>query len=458
MGKNQIMRNITDSFTDYLVQILKTPITKELKHEAIRAIVDYIGVLHAGKELLGVQANKLVNQFTALDLKGSQVLGFDKRTSPESAAFLNGYISHVAELDDGVNSGIVHPGTPVLSSLLPLAESRNVSEEQLIRGIIVGYEATIRLANAIQPDHKKLGYHATGTVGAIGAAAGICAMFGATDEVFKASISIAALSASGSLKALENGSQMKPFNVGNAAKNGVIAFLVAETGLNVPDDVFSGELGFIKKFTKTFNIDKLIPSNSGYAIFDIYIKPYAACRYCHPAIEASLKLTRKQKINLNEIDEILVETYDLAVRTHDHVIIPNISSAKMSIPFSVASSIYNGQGGIQAFNIESVRNHDIIALTGKVRVIGNDDYSKSFPKKSMASVTIKLHNGISLNELVEYPKGEPENRLSDKELARKFNELANLGGMCDEKIKYVTNLLFDESLCLKQLLKNLNND
>lgn len=449
------MINVTDKFVDYLAKISQKTLSKELSHEAVRCIVDYLGVLYAGKKLMGKQAEDLVNQFTTINECGSQVIGFDKRTSPESAAFLNGYISHAVELDDGVNSGIVHPGTPVLSALFSLAESRNVSEEQFFRGIIVGYEATIRLANAIQPSHKKIGFHATGTVGSIGAAAAICAMLDKGHKVFKASISIATLSASGSLKALEDGSQMKPFNVGNAAKNAVIAFLVAETGLSVPDDVFSGEVGFLNKFTKNFSIDELVPVKRHHAIFDIYIKPYAACRYCHPAIEASLKLSQAQAINLSEVDEILVETYDLAVRNHDHIIVPNISSAKMSIPFSVATSLYHKFGGMQSFTEDTVANAHIVELTKKVRVVINQAFSESFPIKSIASVTITFQNGTSLNELVEYPKGEPENKLSDLELASKFQELASLGGMDKEKALYVSSLLFNEPFTLKELFKKL---
>lgn len=449
------MKNITDDFVHYLYQLSLKPLTKELNHEAIRCLVDYLGVLYAGKGFMSTQAVNLVNQFPTVNEGGSQVIGFEKRTSPESAAFLNGYISHAVELDDGVNSGIVHPGTPVLSALFSLVENRNVTTEQFLKGIIIGYEATIRLANAIQPSHKKLGFHATGTVGAIGAAAGMCVMLSKSPEVLKASISIAALSASGSLKALEDSSQMKPFNVGNAAKNAVMAFLVAEAGLSVPDDVFSGELGFFNKFSRNFSVDELIPTNRNYAIFDIYIKPYAACRYCHPAIEASLRLTQDQTINLSEVDEILVETYDLAVRNHDHIIIPNVSSAKMSIPFSVATSIYNRFGGLQSFTEDSVMNMDIVELTKKVKVVSNSAFSEAFPKKSIASVTIAFQNGSSRNELVEYPKGEPENKLSDLELATKFQELTGSGGMDEQKILYVSKLLSDESFDLNELLIKL---
>ena len=134
------MRNVTDDFVDFLVSVSQKPLNKELSHEAVRCIVDYLGVLYAGKGLMGHQADKLVNQFSTINERGAQVFGFVKRTNPESAAFLNGYISHAVELDDGVNSGIVHPGTPVLSALFSFAESRNVSEEQFFRGIIVGYE------------------------------------------------------------------------------------------------------------------------------------------------------------------------------------------------------------------------------------------------------------------------------------------------------------------------------
>ena len=70
----------------------------------------------------------------------------DTQTSLTTAALINGIASHTAELDDGVISGIIHPGTPVFSALLPYAQKHKIEGDNLLRGIIAGYEASVRLA------------------------------------------------------------------------------------------------------------------------------------------------------------------------------------------------------------------------------------------------------------------------------------------------------------------------
>jgi 2-methylcitrate dehydratase PrpD len=421
------MINYTDLLTDYIFDKCIGHINEKTLHQAKRCLLDYIGVVYAGKGIMGNQAIELINQFPDVNI-GASVIGYGLKKSATEAAFLNGYISHVAELDDGVNSGIVHPGTPCISALLAYAEVNKVSGLDLLRGIVAAYEVTIRLANAVQPAHKLKGYHATGTIGAVGAAAGIAVMMKASKDIFKNAISSALISSGGSLKALEDASQLKPFNVGNAARSGLTAFLVADAGIIGPNDALGGERGFLSMMSGDFDSTKLTLPASDFAIHDIYIKPYAACRYCHPAIEASIKLSESHALIFEEIKEITVTTYDLAVKNHDHTIVPNSSSGKMSIPFSVATAIMNKKAGIEEFSDKLVHNNAIISLTQKVRVHASTEYSRLFPVKSIAAVKVHLINESTYSCKVEYPKGEPENPLSDKELNEKVISLCGFGG------------------------------
>src|SRR5690606_14093302 len=132
-----------------------------------------------------------------------------------------------------------------ISALLPIAEFKKVQGKDLLSGIIVGYETIIRMANAIQPNHKKKGYHATGTVGSIGAVIGIMAMLRFPQSIWKNAFAAACISAGGTLKALEDNSELKPYNVANAASTAVNAYLTAIAGFEGPDDVLLGEKGFL---------------------------------------------------------------------------------------------------------------------------------------------------------------------------------------------------------------------
>jgi 2-methylcitrate dehydratase PrpD len=450
------MINLTDTFTNYILDKSNAIPEEKLIHQSKRCLLDYLSVVYAGKGVMGNQAIKLISRFPDVN-NGSSVIGFGSRKSTSDAAFLNGYISHVAELDDGVNSGIVHPGTPAISALLALAQERRVNGLDLLKGIVAAYETTIRLANAVQPSHKKKGYHATGTIGAVGAAAGLAVMCNSSKSTFKNAVSAALISAGGSLKALEDASQLKPFNVGNAARSGLTAFLVAEAGIEGPNDSLGGEMGFLNMMSGFCNTEKLHSVNPGYAINDIYIKPYAACRYCHPAIEASIKISISHSIKIDEINGISVVTYDLAVKNHDHTSIPNISSAKMSIPFSVATAILNNKAGINEFSEIQIQNEVLKSLTQKVSVRSSPEFSNVFPEKSIAEVNLKMNNGDTYSKVVEYPKGEPENPLSDEELMEKFIALCKFGGSKDKHIREIIDNVWAVDTKLDRLYTLISN-
>lgn len=452
---NTLTNNLTDKFIDDLYALTQSTFSDELLHHAKRCLLDYLGVTIAGADML---KNKGENLFGAFGGKEGQatLIGQNKKTSIELAAFINGVYSHVAELDDGVNSGIVHPGAPVISALLPIAEQRKVTTHDLLIGIIIGYEATIRLANAIQPSHKKRGFHATGTCGTIGVALGIAAMLQFSKSQMKDAFSAAAVSASGTLKVLEDDSELKPYNVGRAANNGILSAFMALSGFHGPLDVLSGQAGFLSAFTDQYDLSGL--SNfldKRRSINEIYIKPYAACRYCHPAIEAAISLNGRIKGDVSSIAHVQVQTYELAVNKHDHTSIEGISSAKMSIPYSVAVSLVNGKATIEDFSMDYINNPTISSLTKKVDIISSDELTSLFPKKCSAIVKVSTKDDKSYTERVDFPKGEPENPLSDIELEEKFMSLAQFSNKPVEECLQIIKLVWNLQDNLQDLFKLL---
>ena len=166
------MNNYTDSFINNIIEFSNKPFTVAQRHQAKRCLLDYLGATIAGAQIL---SEKRSLYFDALgkNIGDVKVIGCGIDTSVERAGFINGLNAHVAELDDGVISGIVHPGSPIFSALIPYAQKENVSGDDFIRGIIVGYEVATSLADAIQPSHKLKGFHATATCGSIGGAMAI---------------------------------------------------------------------------------------------------------------------------------------------------------------------------------------------------------------------------------------------------------------------------------------------
>lgn len=412
--------NITDHFISDLYELSLCKVPENIAHQASKCLIDYIGASYAGSYIAKAKISKLAQEL-GCGLGALPVIGTEIKTNLISSALLNGIISHTAELDDGVISGIVHPGSPIFSALLPYAIHNKIDGINFIIGIVIAYEACVRLSEAIQPSHKLLGYHATSTCGSIGAAIGAVIMKNGKKSDIKNAFSAAVITSGGTLKALQDKSDMKSYNAGNAAVLAINAASLANAGFSGPDDVLDSNFGFFDMFSDTFDINKLFSAKRSekYAITKVYFKPYAACRYCHAPIDAAKKILETHTIDFNNIKRIDIKTYDLAVKGHDHKEATSISSAKMSIPFSISQLFVCGDLGPLGFTKEHLQNSQIIKLSRLVNVMADNVFTKAFPKKSKASVKIITKDNTYINS-VDYPSGEPELPLSDKEIEEKF--------------------------------------
>jgi 2-methylcitrate dehydratase PrpD len=438
------MDTLTDRFIDDLYALNQSRFSDEILHQAKKCLLDYIGVTFVGSQMIFDKGNKIF-EFLENIQGNTTVIGFDRKVNIENTVLINGLSAHVAELDDGSRFGAIHPGSPIISALLPMAEKENISGEKLLSGIIIGYEAAIRLAHAIQPSHYDMGYHPTATCGTIGAAIGLSAMLNFTKEQMKNAFSTAAISAAGSLKVLDDVSELKSFNVGRAALVGLWSAIMAKSDFKGPNDVLSGETGFLLMMSEKPDLSILTSSKKNQLYIEkIYFKPYASCRHTHPAIEASIKIRRRDTISIGNIKKIKVTTYKGVIGKHDYTEIHGEYSAKMSIPYSVAISLLTGKAGMEEFAEKYITDPNIISLVKKVEICSDDEISALVPLKRAAIVEVSTYDDVCFSERIDYPKGEPENPLSDIELEEKFLSLAQFAGKskdeCEQIIKYIRNL------------------
>lgn len=416
--------NITEAFVDGLID-KSQPIPLNVMQQARKVLLDYLGVLIGGRKYLKEKHPELV-------------------ANAPSEAFLNGFAAHVLELDDGHRHGMIHLGASIVTAMVDAAEKENLKSDNVLRGIVMGYEVAVRCARAIQPGHKERGYHVSGTCGTIGSAMGISFACGYNVEQLKSTLACAVSSAAGVLEIQEQASELKPFNVGRAAMAGMVAAQVGKLALPGPDDILGGKRGFLAALTGTSKPEFLTDfSGEEYCIEGIYQKVHAACRHCHPAIDATIDMRNGLNLKPEQIEQIEVRTYKLAVGSHDHTQIMGISSAKLSTPYAVALAIVKGSAGYADYNEANLDDKDIKMLTCKVRVIEDEELTKQSPAVRGAVVTIYRKDGGVFEAPCFYPKGEPEHPLTQEELEEKFRGLAVYGGLseenCDEVIELVKN-------------------
>ena len=404
------MLNVTQCLVDYLFDKVDA-ITDDIRMKAEACRQDYLAVAAAGASKNRSRWEQLIAHTSD---GAAELIGYKKRIDSKTAALINGFNAHTLELDDGQRFAMIHLGASIISAVKAAADDGGVTEDSFLTGIIMGYEAACRVAIAMQPSHKNRGYHAAGTCGTIGSAVGVAFALGMDKTQLKRVLTCAAGSSAGMLEIQEQKSEIKPYNVGRAAMDGLTAAYMGLTDYETPDDMLGGERGFFKTFSDQWSTEKLTEDADYFEIERIYVKPYASCRHSHSAVEAAIKL--HSGLDVGAVEQVVVQTYKLGVKGHDHTEIQGIASAKLSTPYAVAAGLLYGRADLSVFE---PLDEMIVDLAQKVKVVEDPTLTAESPKKRVAIVTVTLNDGTERTARVDYAKGDPENPMTEEELAEK---------------------------------------
>ena len=255
-------------------------------------MLDYYGVALAGADdpLVAILLDELAEAGGA---EQAGVIGHKARLPVLSAALVNGAIGHALDYDD-VNLAMPgHPSVAILPALLALAEQRHSSGREVIAAFVAGYETACRIGMALRPGHYGLGFHATGTVGAFGAAAACAHLLGLDAAATAQALGIAGTQAAG-LKS-QFGTMCKPFHAGKAAQNGLLAARLAARGFSSRPDLVECEQGFALTHGPDFHPEKaLAEPPGGFHILANLFKYHAACYMTHGPIECGPSRSRER--------------------------------------------------------------------------------------------------------------------------------------------------------------------
>jgi 2-methylcitrate dehydratase PrpD len=255
-----------------------------------QCLLDYLGVAVAGADEPLVRM-LLDEMREAGGAEQASLIGHQTVLPVLSAALVNGAAAHALDYDD-VNVAIPgHPSVAILPGLLALAELKRASGRELGTAFFAGYETMCRIGAALQPGHYGLGFHATGTVGGIGAAAACARLLALPARACAAALGIAATQAAG-LKA-QFGTMCKPFHAGRAAQNGLLAARLAARGFTSRDDIVECSQGFAATHSPDFSPEAAwtAPANGRYILANLF-KYHAACYFTHAPIECAHELRR----------------------------------------------------------------------------------------------------------------------------------------------------------------------
>ncbi len=425
--------NYSDEFVKTLCTLSHAEITPDLKAEARRCLLDGLGSLYGGVELMRKHVDAYLDQLPEVP-GGATVIGHERRASMQDAALTNGLSLHVLDMDDGHRFSTVHLAASVLPAILAVGECYDLSMDDLVRGLLAGYETGIRMGRCIQPANRARGFHSSGTAGTLGAAMAVAALLDFTQEEMKDALAAACTSAAGSLEVMENVSTLKPFNPARACHSGITAALIARSGLRSPLDPLDGKFGFLRAMGETANREVLtLGFDPGWNIKGCYHKIHAACRHTHAPVDGVLAIRAQADFRPEDVESVLVEMYGQGIKGHNYTMISTPLEAKMSIPYAIACALVTGSCGMTAFSEKNIRDPEIQRILQSVSVVEDPSYTAIVPMRRPARVTVTLRDGRSYTEDVQYAMGEPENPMTEEAFLGKFRDLASVAGKSEEE-------------------------
>ena len=407
---------VTRTLARFIVNHRYADIPEKVRHEAARSFLNWVGCAVGGSRHETVEnALAALSEFSGP--REATVLGRGDKLDIMLAALMNGATSHTFDFDDTHLRTVIHPSGPVASALLALAERKGLNGKEFLNAFILGIEAECRIGNAVYPSHYDVGWHITATAGVFGAAAAAGRVLGLSEQQMVWALGIAATQSSGLREMF--GTMCKPFHPGNAARNGLLAALLASKNFTSSEEGIEGRRGFANVLATARNYAEITEKlGETWEISLNTYKPFACGIVEHPAIDGCIQLRNEHKLKGDEIEGIALKVHPLVLELTGKKTPQTGLEGKFSVYHSSAVAIIHGAAGEAEYSDAVVRDPKVVALRDKVAAAADHAMHED-----QVHVTIRLKSGKSVEKYVEHCVGSLGRPMSDADLEAKFRGL-----------------------------------
>jgi 2-methylcitrate dehydratase PrpD len=416
----------TERIASFIVETSYDQIPREAVNAAKRNILDCLGCALAGSSQLSAEiVTKYVRELGGTPEAGVFASGF-KTTTPQ-AALANGTMAHSLDYDDVAVSWIGHPTAVVLPAVLALGERDRLTGGDALAAYILGLEMAGKLGACLGFAHYGWGWHATATLGTMAAAAAGGKILGLDVHRMKMALGIAASLAGGTRQNF--GTMAKPFHAGSAARNGIVAVLLAQRGLTADEAIIESPMGFCRLFSAGAEYDSAEATRSLGDPFDIVspgvsLKPYPCCRLSHRCIDAILHMIEQYGISAHDVEKVECSTPEAVPQALIHFRPKTGLEGKFSMQYCMAVALLDGEVALKQFTDDKVMDARAQELLRRVEYASIKDVTGAGMLNTPEAVTIRLRDGRELSHEVLLAKGDPQNPMTNDELADKYRDCA----------------------------------
>ncbi len=350
---------------------------------------------------------------------------------PEYAMLRNGVAAHAIELDDTHSASSLHPAVVVLPAVLAVGELVGADGATCLRAMAAGYEVAGRVGRALEPRTSyERGFHPTAIVGPFSTAAATGVLLGLDEERLAHAFGIAASQAAGRLEFLADGAWTKRFHPGWASHAGYLAARFAEAGFTGPRLAFEGRDGMLRAYGADDRSHLILEGiGAPLELMATSIKPHACCRYNQGPIDLAIRLAREHGIGPDDVEAVEVGVVSAAVTM---VVEPravklrpsNDVEGQFSLPFAVGLGIARGRAFLDEYGPDALADPAVLAVADRTVAVVRPEHDARYPEVWPCDMAITTRDGRRVEGWLDFPQGDPENRLPDEALRAKFRALA----------------------------------
>ena len=407
---------------------------------AHREFIDTVAVMVPGA--LEPVATKVFDTVAPWGSGPCSVFGRENRLAAPWAALVNGTIAHVLDFDDNFDPPKAHPSAVLCPAIIALAEQEGHSGAKAIDAYIVGLQILGRIGQGVNPVHRNRGWHATATIGVMGATAACARLMQLDAETCARALSIATSMSSGFMS--QFGTEMKSIHAGLAAKGGIMAAGFARAGVTAGRDTLDGRTGMNRLMVGP-DYEQLRDSithiehgqNLRYELDNVgepllitehkfRVKRFPTCGAIHRAMDGVLNLRAEHGFTAADVASV-----DLYMpRVHFNNVFytdPQVPlEAKFSAEYAVGCVLARGDCTLADFTPQKIFADDVRSLFPLIHRHPVDKLEGEFPTE----VHITLKNGQKLKEVIAMPQGSKAAPFSREQYWAKFDACCSgiLGG------------------------------
>lgn len=378
-------------------------LTPKARLRARIAVIDTVAVTLAGAPMACVTHLRALPGVA--DAPGPcTLIGQSGTASMLDAALINGTAAHALDYDDFSSVFGGHQSAPILPALFALAEAEGHGGEAVMTAYAVGVETEIRLARAVHFHHYDKGWHPTATLGTFGAAAACAHLMGLSETQIATALALAASQAAG-IKA-NFGTMTKPFHVGQCARAGLLAALMARQGYSANHAAFEHPQGFLEVFNGagTYDAARIFADwASPLELEDdgIAIKPYPCCGSAHAAIRAALNLRGESALDPADIAKITILPHPRRLPHTDNPWPKTELAAKFSVQYLVVRALSDGAIRLSHFDDAAIAAPQVQALLARTRALAHPEMGDHSPSQWAAEVIVETMSGARLAHRID---------------------------------------------------------